>query len=243
MESSIQASQVCLLVIFAHPDDETTLSGSTMAMYAASGAAVQILSATRGEQGGLGTGGRKIRREDLAAVREEELRQVSRHYRLERSPLFLGYNDQELAVVNHEEGVRKILNVMFHVKPTAVITHGPKGLGGHPDHIALHFLVRDAFSHYKKSPTHAPRLLYAAASQDIIEAWDIDLDGPEASPNVVIEVGSYWETKIEALKLYASQEDAQDVAAQCEAMPLRREYFHQVEPIVDHGVVLQDLWS
>jgi len=43
--------------------------------------------------------------------------------------------------------------------------------------------------------------------------------------------------------LYASQEDAQDVAAQCEAMPLRREYFHQVEPTVDHGVVLQDLWS
>ena len=94
MESSIQASQVCLLVIFAHPDDETTLSGSTMAMYAASGAAVQILSATRGEQGGLGTGGRKIRREDLAAVREEELRRGSRHYRLERSLCcsFSGHN-------------------------------------------------------------------------------------------------------------------------------------------------------
>ena len=59
-----------ILAVFAHPDDETTTSGGTLARYATEGAKVFVATATRGEQGGLGTGGYEILRDDLPAVRQ-----------------------------------------------------------------------------------------------------------------------------------------------------------------------------
>jgi LmbE family N-acetylglucosaminyl deacetylase len=41
--------RVALLAVFAHPDDESYLSGGTLARYAASGRPVALFSATRGE--------------------------------------------------------------------------------------------------------------------------------------------------------------------------------------------------
>ncbi len=40
-----------LLLVHAHPDDETINNGATMAMYAALGADVTLVTCTRGEEG------------------------------------------------------------------------------------------------------------------------------------------------------------------------------------------------
>ena len=62
------------LGIFAHPDDETTSSSGTMIKWVKSNNQAYIITCTRGEEGSLGTGNMKIKREDLGKVREAELR-------------------------------------------------------------------------------------------------------------------------------------------------------------------------
>ncbi len=49
MKSSYQGYR--LLLVHAHPDDETINNGATMAMYAALGAEVTLVTCTRGEEG------------------------------------------------------------------------------------------------------------------------------------------------------------------------------------------------
>ena len=71
-----QARQRCLLGVFAHPDDETSGCAGTLTRYAREGVEVYVVTATRGELGGLGTGDLSIKRKDLPAVRESELRAV-----------------------------------------------------------------------------------------------------------------------------------------------------------------------
>jgi hypothetical protein len=58
------------------PDDETSNAGATLARYAADGV---VLTAIRGEMGGLGVGAVVIKRKELGAVLEQELRDVLKH--------------------------------------------------------------------------------------------------------------------------------------------------------------------
>ena len=62
-----------LLGIFAHPDDETFCAGGTFARYAAQGAEIMVVSATRGQAGQIRDAAAGNRR-TIAAVREAELR-------------------------------------------------------------------------------------------------------------------------------------------------------------------------
>ena len=48
---SLSAAEARVLFVHAHPDDESILTGGTMAQLAAAGAAVTLLTATRGEGG------------------------------------------------------------------------------------------------------------------------------------------------------------------------------------------------
>ena len=70
----------CILGVFAHPDDETSCAGGTFSRYARAGVDVYVATATRGEQGMLGTHGQEVTREDLPRVREAELRTVLHMY-------------------------------------------------------------------------------------------------------------------------------------------------------------------
>jgi len=63
----------CILGVFAHPDDETSCAGGTLSRYARAGVEVYVATATRGEQGMLGTNGQVVTRTDLPRVREAEL--------------------------------------------------------------------------------------------------------------------------------------------------------------------------
>lgn len=61
-----------LLAVFAHPDDEAFAAGGTLARYAAEGAEVRLVCATRGEAGSLGEPPR-FEPARLGAVRAQEL--------------------------------------------------------------------------------------------------------------------------------------------------------------------------
>ena len=75
-----------------------------------------MATATRGEQGMLGTNGQVVTRADLPRVREAELRTVLQLYGA-RPPIFLGYRDREMAYANADELTAKIAAVMAAIKP------------------------------------------------------------------------------------------------------------------------------
>src|SRR5438105_1970091 len=111
----------CILGVFAHPDDETSCAGGTFSRYAQAGVEVYVATATRGEQGTLGTHGQVVTREDLPRVRTMELCTVLQMYGA-RPPILLGNRDQEVAHATADELMAKIAEVMAAITPEVVIT-------------------------------------------------------------------------------------------------------------------------
>ncbi len=231
-----------LLAVYAHPDDETSLSGASLAKYAAQGVDVHVLTATRGELGTLGTNGLVIERKDLGKVREAELRTVLQNYGLPNPPTLLDYRDQELKLADFQELVAKVLAVMERVRPDVVLTFGPLGISRHDDHIIVHQATTEAFHRYRSSSGREPRLLYGAIAREEAKKFELDLPGPDGDPNVLVDVAEQWPLKVQALRLYRSQEDAQELAGMFARMPWRFETFHQAYPPLPPGTVLHGLW-
>ena len=65
-----------ILVISAHPDDETLFAGGTLAMYAEQEHSVYVLETTRGEGGEVGEPPLATR-DTIAVVREQEVRKAA----------------------------------------------------------------------------------------------------------------------------------------------------------------------
>ncbi len=232
----------CILGVFAHPDDETSCAGGIFTRYVREGVEVHVVTATRGEQGTLGTGGRSIAREELPAVREAELRAVLQVYGV-HPPVLLDYRDQEMKDADFQVLVGQVLEVMERVRPDVVITFGPTGISRHDDHIAIHRATVEAFHRHRASTGEAARLFYVALSQEANEHYNLGLEGPEASPTTLIDVAEQREVKVRALRTYASQEDAQELAGIFERSPFGdTEAFHQAYPPVPDGEVSRGFW-
>ncbi|HYK96844.1 MAG TPA: PIG-L deacetylase family protein [Candidatus Acidoferrales bacterium] len=125
-----------LATILAHPDDETFGTGGTLIRYAADGVKVHSLCLTEGEQGWAGgDGAPEVPRADVGKTRALELAEAGRRMGVE-SVTCLKYPDGGLAGVNPDDVVRDIVRWLRSVRPDVVITWGPDGGYGHPDHIA-----------------------------------------------------------------------------------------------------------
>jgi LmbE family N-acetylglucosaminyl deacetylase len=147
-------SQHRILALFAHPDDEL-MSGGTLARYAASGAHVALVCATRGEIGQISEP-HLATRETIAEVRSDELRAAAAALGI-ADVRFLGFRDSGMAGTPEnddprslhraepDEAVRRVVALIREVRPDLVITHDPTGGYGHPDHIALCRFVTEAF--------------------------------------------------------------------------------------------------
>lgn len=121
--------------MFAHPDDEVFCAGGTMAKWAAEGADVFVLCATRGEAGQIRDSTTAVRR-TLGQVREAELREACARLGVEQV-VVLNYHDGTLQNVDLEELAAAIEEVLTEIDPDVVITFGEDGAYGHPDHIAV----------------------------------------------------------------------------------------------------------
>ena len=232
----------CILGVFAHPDDETSCAGGTLSRYAQTGVEVYVATATRGEQGMLGTHGQVVRREDLPRVRETELCTVLHMYGA-KPPIFLGYRDQEVSRANADELIAKIAAVMAAVTPDVVLTFGPLGLSGHPDHVAVHHATVAAFHRYHHRITAQPRLYYKALLPAAVQALGLTLTGPEVQPTVLIDITAQKALKVRALRTYTTQEDAQHLAELIEQSPWAVETFHQAYPPMSAGVLATGFWE
>ncbi len=137
-----------ILVISAHPDDETLFSGGTLAKYAQQGHAIFILETTRGEGGEVGQPPLTTR-ENLASFREQEVRAAARVLGA-RDIFFLPYIDPYMEIngiarridIPLTEFAAAIETYMHKISPDLVITHGSNGEYGHPQHIYTHQATR-----------------------------------------------------------------------------------------------------
>lgn len=137
-----------LLVVLAHPDDESFGMGGTLAFYASQGVEIYLCCGTRGEAGDLEPGTQVVG-ESVGEVREKELRCAAQILGIKQID-FLGFRDSgmpgsidnqhSLALANQpvNEVASKIVSLIRQIQPQVVITHDPIGGYRHPDHIAIH---------------------------------------------------------------------------------------------------------
>ena len=124
-----------LLGVFAHPDDETFCAGGTFARYAEQGAEIMVVSATRGQAGQIRDAAAGNRR-TIAAVREAELRLACERLGI-TNVRCLDHVDGTLADGDFSALVDEVAEVIGEFRPDAVITFGPDGGYGHPDHVTI----------------------------------------------------------------------------------------------------------
>ncbi len=231
-----------ILAVFAHPDDETSCFAALMKRYTAEGKDIHIITATKGEVGALGTGGMVIKREDLPAVREAEQRAVLQMLGVTNPPNYLGYRDGDMDKADQEVLTGQVLEIMRRVEPDVIIAFGPTGLSHHVDHIAMHHATLAAFERYRKAATKEVIYYYWALAPHVIAEFELDINGPEIEPHVTIDVSDTWAFKIKALRMYASQEDAQEIAEMLDGFDEQCELFHQVYPPVPASARFDDLF-
>ncbi|UNZ17480.1 N-acetyl-1-D-myo-inositol-2-amino-2-deoxy-alpha-D-glucopyranoside deacetylase [Streptomyces sp. 891-h] len=146
-----------LLLVHAHPDDESITTGATMAKYAAEGAHVTLVTCTLGEEGEVIPDGLAHLAPDqddtLGPHRIGELRAAMRALGV-GDHRFLGgpgrYRDSGMmgAPTNDrpgcfwqadlDEAAHLLAAVVREVRPQVLVTYGPDGGYGHPDHIKAH---------------------------------------------------------------------------------------------------------
>src|SRR5207344_3315590 len=101
--------------VFAHPDDEVFCAGGTMAMWAAAGASIAVVCATRGEAGQIRDATTAIRR-TLGRVREGELRNACAHLGVSQVTM-LDYVDGTLGAIDPEALAGHIGTLLVQADP------------------------------------------------------------------------------------------------------------------------------
>jgi N-acetyl-1-D-myo-inositol-2-amino-2-deoxy-alpha-D-glucopyranoside deacetylase len=143
-----------LLLVHAHPDDESINNGATMARYAAEGAHVTLVTCTLGERGevippGLahltGEALGSHRRTELAAAMDalgvHDFRSLGGPGRHQDSGMMgLADNDDPRCFwqADLDEAAAELVGVIREVRPQVLVTYDPDGGYGHPDHIQAH---------------------------------------------------------------------------------------------------------
>lgn len=155
-----------ILGVWAHPDDETYLSAGLMAAAVRAGRRVVCATATRGEAGSQDE--QRWPLADLPAIREKELAAalaiigVTEH-------VWLDYRDGECASVADEEAVGRVAAIIERERPDSVLTFGPDGMTGHPDHIAVCRWTTAAFA--QAAPPGA-KLFYATMTPEMADVME-----------------------------------------------------------------------
>lgn len=141
-----------ILIISAHPDDETMAMGGTIAMHADQGDEVYLVETTRGEGGEVGEPP-LTSRENLGAFREGEVREAAEALGI-GEVVFLPFVDPHMEIggtaqrvdATLEEFTAVIRAEIERVQPDIIYTHGSNGEYGHPQHIFTHEAVRHALA-------------------------------------------------------------------------------------------------
>lgn len=135
-----------LLLVLAHPDDESFVSGGTIAKYSQLGWQIGLICATKGEAGDRGLYEEDIQ---LAEIRSQELNAAASVLGIS-SLSFLPFSDGKLKDVNPGELEDVLYKKLMEYEPDVVITFEPNGITNHPDHMRICISTTFAFQKYAK---------------------------------------------------------------------------------------------
>lgn len=210
-----------LLFVHAHPDDETIMTGATIAHYVSRGAQVQVITCTLGEEGEvIGDQWAKLavdHADQLGGYRVGELTAALAALGVDR-PRYLGgagrwrdsgmegtparaqerFVDGDLA-----EQTRVLAAAIDELRPHVVVTYDPNGGYGHPDHIHTHRVTTAAV---EAASWTVPKFYWVVTSASALAAGLADMgDVPEG-----------WITvSPEDLPQFGFADDAIDAALDC----------------------------
>ncbi|MGH2805710.1 MAG: PIG-L deacetylase family protein [Actinomycetota bacterium] len=153
-----------ILGIWAHPDDEVFTSGGFMADAVRRGDRVVCLHLTRGEAGLYYR--QPYPAKALAAVREQELGESLARLGVTEQR-FLDLPDGGLCLVAWDEIVAYLHDQLVDVNPDVILTFGPDGYTGHPDHKTLSSWVSAAVRLWNRPRA---RVLHATVPSDWTES-------------------------------------------------------------------------
>ncbi len=199
-----------LLLLHAHPDDESIGTGATMAKYAAEGAQVTLVTCTLGELGEVIPPSLA----HLAAEKEDRLGEY-RIGELAAACAALGVTDHRFLggpgrwrdsgmmgtqanedprcfwQADVDEAAGALLEVIREVRPQVLVTYDANGFYGHPDHIQAH---RVAWRAFERAGAQRPQIKFYATA------------APESDQvSTEIDASAYLERKLEAMRAHATQ--------------------------------------
>jgi N-acetyl-1-D-myo-inositol-2-amino-2-deoxy-alpha-D-glucopyranoside deacetylase len=202
---SYQEARRRLLLVHAHPDDETISTGATMAKYVAEGAQVTLVTCTLGEEGEVlvpdlahlasdredALGPQRIaeRKQAMAELGVTDYRFLGGAGRFRDTGMEWGESGQAVPpaeprqdtfwVADLREAADELVAVIREVRPQVLVTYDEIGGYGHPDHVQAHRVA-----------TYAAALAAAPSYRlDLGEAWDIAKIYWSAMPRSVLEEG------------------------------------------------------
>jgi N-acetyl-1-D-myo-inositol-2-amino-2-deoxy-alpha-D-glucopyranoside deacetylase len=220
-----------LLLVHAHPDDESIGTGATMAKYAAEGARVTLVTCTLGELG-------EIIPPDLRHLFPDELGQhrivelanacsalgVEDHRFLggvgrDRDSGMMGLPDNDdprcFWRANVDEAADALAKVIDEVAADVIVTYDANGFYGHPDHIKAHRVARRAHEltggTAKLYATAMPRSVLARAIELPEDSWfmkNTDLSAfaaPDDQVTTEIDATKYLDAKRAAMRAHETQ--------------------------------------
>jgi LmbE family N-acetylglucosaminyl deacetylase len=209
-----------LPAVLAHPDDESLGFGGTLAKYAAEGVETYLVTATRGERGRFGSLGKGGDPLAVGRVREAEVRAAAAVLGI-REVSILSYPDGAVDKVDAAIAVRAVVSQIRRIQPHVVLTFGPEGAYGHPDHIAIsqfttaatvcaadaEYCIDDGSRGDSQPPHRVAKLYYLAWRNDKWQAYQAAfrkltsmVDGvqrqatpwPDWAVTTEIDTSAYW---------------------------------------------------
>jgi LmbE family N-acetylglucosaminyl deacetylase len=227
-------TDLTLLCVHAHPDDESSTTGGVLRTYANEGVRTVLVTCTDGALGDAPDGATPDladhRPGEVAAHREEELRRAAAILGVSRLEL-LGYPDSGMEgwPQNDAPGsfwstpidvaAARLVEIMLEERPQVVVTYDANGFYGHPDHIQAHRVTLAAMA----TAGLEASLFYSAIPisafkrfREVLEEADVEPpDGADAEEpsfgtpdemiGVVVDVTSVADAKFDALSAHSSQ--------------------------------------
>lgn len=144
-----------ILSVWAHPDDESYSCAGIMAEAIDNGQTVACVTATRGEKGVQDPD--RWPPEQLADIRAAEMQNALAELGVEHHH-WLGYKDGECQNVEVDEVVARLRKYIEQYQPQTILTFGPEGMTGHPDHCTVSKWVSLATANTSIQVYHAVQL-------------------------------------------------------------------------------------
>ncbi|MCP2290218.1 N-acetyl-1-D-myo-inositol-2-amino-2-deoxy-alpha-D-glucopyranoside deacetylase [Nocardia amikacinitolerans] len=175
-----------IVLVHAHPDDESITTGGTIAHYRRRGVPVTVVTCTLGEEG-------EVIGEQWAQLTADHADQLGGYRVLELTralaaldaapPRFLGgagrWRDSGMAgtpsaehprafVRSGPDAVDALVEILLELRPRVVIGYDPRGGYGHPDHIRAHEVATDAVQAAAGRGWDVPKFYWTVTDADML---------------------------------------------------------------------------